>query len=87
MLAIMHQGLSAERRAEIARAAAQARWKKGRAKTTRVTLTLSEDDHAALETLRTRFKLVSHAAVVRRLLRQAMRPNSASPASPLVDRG
>lgn len=63
--------LSPERRREIAKAAATARWKKDKPKTRRGSYTLSEADHGLLETLRIRYRLTSHGAVIRKLVREA----------------
>lgn len=63
--------LSPERRAEIARAAAQARWNGERQPSKRVTFTLRETDVTAIEALRVAMGLNSAGAVIRKLVRQA----------------
>jgi hypothetical protein len=71
MLAIMHSKVSADRRSEIARLAAKARWRENPPETTRITVTVSKADHAALEEIRARLGLASQGAVIRKLIRQA----------------
>lgn len=64
--------LTPERRKEIATAAAKARWE-AKAPTTRITLTVRKTDHEGLERLMVALGEPSHGAVVRRLIRQALK--------------
>lgn len=63
--------LSPERKSQIARAAAAARWKKDRSPTRRITVTLSDDDLSAIEALRASIAAPSVGAVIRKLIREA----------------
>lgn len=76
MLASMDKrNLTPERRKQIAKAAASARWRSDAPETTRISVTVRRSDVELLAKLREKLGEASDAAVVRRLIRaEAKRP-------------